>query len=164
MMACAPQAMADARAAALAAAPPLAQLEARLDVAFHVEEGGALCGLRDHLRLRKSIWAELPPQPLRPGCAYVAACSVRRRASETTAPSAAAKEATRTAVRQLPASTIPPAAAAPSATPPTSAVSGQVSASVIDPGGATLPASSLRVAISGAMNTPAGITSTAIVA
>ena len=52
--------------------------------------------------------------------------SVARRPAETTVPPAAATAATSTAVCQPAESAIAPDAAAPSAIPPTSAVSGQV--------------------------------------
>ncbi len=54
--------------------------------------------------------------------------------------------------------------AAPNATPATSAVSGQVNASVAVPGGATRSTSWLREAISGAIGIPASTTRTAMVA
>ena len=68
------------------------------------------------------------------------------------------------AAREPEASISAPAAAEPSATPPSSAVRGHVRASVSVPGAAIELASSLRLAMIGAMNTPAGISSSAITA
>src|SRR3954463_7700881 len=62
---------------------------------------------------------------------------------------------TRNETRQSAASTSAPAAALPTATPMTSAVIGQVNASVSAPAGATTPTSWFELASSGAIATPA---------
>jgi hypothetical protein len=78
------------------------------------------------------------------------------------APAAAPTTAARTAACHPELSISTPPIAAPDERPATSAVSGQVSASVFVPGGAVALASSLRVAMIGAISTPAGISINAI--
>ena len=97
-----------------------------------------------------------------PAVYAVTGTTVRRRTTANTEPTAANIAATTNATRHPGPSTNAPASAAPTAIPPTNAVIGHVYASVRIPGGATPLTSSLRVASSGAMQQPAGITSSAI--